>query len=104
MKAFKKWEIWKADVPYEEDKSKSGFRPVVIISETEVLVLKMTTHQNSAKPKPYEYELMKWTEAGLPNKTFVQCNRFIRLNKSACTNKKYGVLQAADIISLAMKI
>ena len=75
------WDIWEADVPYTEDKSKSSIRPVLIISDMEVLVLKMTSHHQSDKPKPYEYEMMRWEEAGLKMKTFIRCDKFIRLSE-----------------------
>ena len=97
---FQKWEIWEADVPYIEDSSKSKKRPVLIISSTEVLVLKMTTHQHSDRPKPYEYEIMKWQEAGLTAKTYVQCDRFIQLGHERFTGMQYGRLQTTDIVCI----
>ena len=47
MRDFQQWEIWEADVPFSEDLSKSKKRPVLIISPTVVLVLKLTTHGHS---------------------------------------------------------
>lgn len=100
MLDFQKWDIWEADVPFQDDKTKSKIRPVLIVSETEVLVLKMTTHGKSDKPRPYEYELMKWEKAGLKMQTYVQCDRFIRLGPNRFTGKKYGRLQSTDIIGV----
>ena len=97
MIELKQWEVWEADVPYRETNKKSSIRPVLIISETKVLVLKMTTHQHSENPKPYEYEMMKWMDAGLTAKTFIQCDRFIELPISRFTGKKYGRLKMVDI-------
>ncbi len=94
------WEIWEADVPYQEDNSKSSIRPVLIVSPTEVLVLKVTTHQHSENPKPLEYEISKWMEAGLTAKSFVQCDKFIQLGEGRFTGKKYGRLKAVDIICI----
>ena len=100
MSKYQNWEIWEADVPYREDITKSSRRPVLIISPTEVLVLKLTTHQHSDKPKPYEYEIMKWQEAGLTAQTYIQCDRFIQLSDRRFSGKQYGRLQMADIIGV----
>lgn len=94
------WDIYEADVPYIEDETQSSLRPVLIISEKEVLVLKMTTHQHSNKPRPYEYEIMKWEKAGLTAQTYIQCDKFIRLREEQFTGKYYGRLQATDIIGV----
>lgn len=100
MYDFQKWDIWEADVPYREDATRSKTRPVLIISETEVLVLKMTTHNESDKPRPFEYELMRWEQAGLRKQTYVECDRFVRLGEERFTGRKFGRLQAADIIGI----
>ena len=100
MPDFQQWEIYEADVPFDEDINKSKKRPVLIISPTEVLVLKLTTHGHSDSPKPLEYEILKWAEAGLEVKTFVECNRYVRLTRERFTGKKYGRLQLTDIVLL----
>ena len=73
---------------------------MLIISPTEVLVLKITTHHHSDKPKPYEYEIMKWSEAGLTAQSYIQCDMFYRLPDSSFTGKSYGRLMAVDIIGV----
>lgn len=97
---MKQWDIVEADVPYREDVSRSKKRPVLVISETEYLVLKMTTHHHSDRPKPYEYEIAKWEKAGLTAMTYIQCDRFVRLSEKRFTGKQYGRLQMADIIGV----
>ena len=100
MLSMNQWEIYEAEVPYAEDPSQSSWRPVLMINPCTFLVLKMTTHQHSEKPKPYEYEIMKWREAGLTAKTFVQCDRFIKLSPGMFTGKCYGRLQTSDVIGV----
>lgn len=70
---FQRWEIWEADVPFE-DKPGSKRRPVLFLSETGMLVLslKMTSHEARYKK--------------------LNCDRF--------TGKKFGRLTATDIIGL----
>lgn len=100
MLDLQKWEIYEADVPFREDETKSKKRPVLIISPTEVLVLKLTTHGHSDKPNPLEYEISKWAEAGLETKTFIECDRYVQLGIERFTGRKYGRLQLTDIILL----
>ncbi len=100
MIELRQWEIYEADVPFKDDNTTSKKRPVLIISPTEMLVLKLTSHGHSDKPKPYEYEISKWAEAGLETHTFIECDRYIRLGEERFTGKMYGRLQLTDIILL----
>ena len=98
MLSFEQWDIWEADVPYWDDDRKSKKRPVLIIAPEIVLVLKMTTHGLSDRPKPYEYEIAKWEEAGLTAQTYIQCQRYVKLRADQFTGKKFGKLQIRDIL------
>ena len=51
MLDLQEWDIWEADVPYIDKPTKSSRRPVLVISPDKVLVLKITTHGHSDKPK-----------------------------------------------------
>lgn len=98
---IERWEIWEANVPFE-DKNGSKNRPVLILSETEYLVLslKMTSHEPRYKKLEGEYEIMKWEAAGLEKPTVIQCSKRLQLEKERFTGKKYGRLSATDIIGL----
>jgi len=101
MQQFEQWQIWKAKVVHDDNR---GFeeRPVVIISEEEMIVLslKVTTHGHSGKVRPFEYEIMKWKEAGLDKGSVVQCEKYHKIPKEYMTNYYYGRLSAADIVML----
>ena len=101
MTKLERWDIWEADVVFE-DKEGSKKRPVVILSSDEyiVLSLKMTSHEPRYKKLEGEYELMKWKEAGLLKPTVVQCSKLIKMDRERITDKKYGRLTATDIIGL----
>lgn len=101
MTKMKRWEIWEADVPYEENKGHKK-RPVLILSETDMIVfsLKMTSHKARYKKLEGEYEIMKWQEAGLEKPTVIQCSKRLKLEKSRFTGKQYGRLMATDIIGM----
>lgn len=98
---FQRWEIWEADVPFE-DKPGSKRRPVLFLSETGMLVLslKMTSHEARYKKLEGEYEIMRWQEAGLSKPTVIQCSKLLELDRDRFTGKKYGRLTATDIIGL----
>ena len=100
MYEFEKWDIWEADVPYIDNPGKSSRRPVLIIAPGVVLVLKITTHGHSDKPKPYEYEAFKWQEAGLTAPSYIQCDKYIKLSQDRFTGKQYGKLKMADIVGV----
>ncbi len=72
----------------------------LIIAPDKILVLKITTHGHSDKPKPYEFEIAKWEDAGLPAQSYIQCDKYISLEDKMFTGKKYGKLKACDIILL----
>ena len=101
MADFQRWEIWEANVPFEEKKG-SKRRPVLILSEKECFVfsLKMTSHDPRYKKLEGEYEIMKWQEAGLEKPTVIQCSRKLKLDRSCFTGKQFGRLNATDIIGL----
>lgn len=100
MFEFEKWDIWEADVPYIDDPNRTSRRPVLIIAPEVVLVLKITTHGHSDKPRPYEYEVFKWQEAGLTSPSYIQCDKYIKLNAERFTGKQYGKLKMTDIIGV----
>lgn len=101
MTDMKRWEIWEADVPFEEG-YRSKRRPVLILSENECLVisLKMTSHEPRYSKLPGEYEVMKWKEAGLKKPTVIQCSKKLKLDSNRFTGIQYGRLTATDIIGL----
>ena len=101
MQQYKQWEIWRAKVFHEDN---HGFeeRPGIIISEEKMIVLslKVTTHGHSGKVRPFEYEIMKWKEAGLDEGSVVQCKKYHKIPKQNMINHSYGRLSAADLVML----
>ena len=101
MAEMHRWEIWEANVPFEEGKG-SKFRPVLILSQKEMLVLslKMTSHEPRYKKIEGEYEVYRWKEAGLEKQTVIQCSKKLKLDISSFTGKKFGRLAAVDILGI----
>lgn len=101
MTNMNRWEIWEADVPFEDKKGHKK-RPVLILSEKDMMVfsLKMTSHDARYKMLEGEYEIMKWKEAGLAKPTVIQCSKRLKLCKNNFTGKQFGRLSALDIVGI----
>ena len=94
------WDIYVADVPFE-DLPQSKLRPVIILADSVLVVecLKMT----SKPPRPGEYVLQKWYEAGLLKPTTVQISKRLLLNHNAL-RKRIGTLHPIDILEIQKRI
>lgn len=95
-----KWDIYLADVPFE-DLPQSKLRPVIVLEGSAVVVecLKMTSHP----PRPGEYVLRKWEEAGLRKQTTVRLSK--RLALSHCSFlKRIGSLHIIDIVEIEKRL
>ena len=95
-----KWDIYIADVPFE-DLPQSKPRPVIILEDSVVLIdcLKMTSHP----PRPGEYALQKWHEAGLLKPTTVRLSKSLLLPLNAL-RKRLGALHPIDILEIEKRI
>lgn len=96
MDLFSKWDIWWADVAFEEDLSKIKRRPVLIIDKQTacILSLKMTSHA-PRKNFEGEYEIKDWQKAGLPKPTTIRVSKPIPLAKQSF-QQKIGSLEAEE--------
>ena len=94
-----KWEIWFADMPFEETIG-SKPRPVLVLvtNGENIVVGKMTTHPPRSE-FPYEYQLTDWRGAGLPCQTTLRLSKLARIS-STCFIKKIGVIQPVDQINV----
>lgn len=101
MAKYNRWEIWKANVRFEE-KNGSKPRPVLILDEKRMIVvaLKMTSHGPRYKKLEGEYEVFRWKEAGLEKPTVIQCSKLLQLQHSDMIDFQYGKLTAVDIVGL----
>lgn len=95
-----KWDVYIAAVPFE-DLPQTKIRPVVILDvETGAVdCLKMT----SQPPRPGEYVLKRWKEAGLHKQTTVRTSKRLELPPEAFT-KHIGSLHLIDIIEIEKRM
>ena len=101
MSQYKQWERWKARV-YHSDNNGFEDRPVVIVSEEELIVvaLKVTTHGHSGRVRPLEYEIQNIEPTGLDQGSVIQCDKYHKLPKENMSDIYYGRLSATDIVLL----
>ena len=71
-----RWDVYWADVPFEEDALQCKRRPVVIASDRTVyvLVLRVTSHA-ARLDGPYGYALQGWCFAGLTKGSVVRVRK-----------------------------
>lgn len=93
---YNRWDILLADVPFD-DQPETKVRPVLVLGEDVHVLdcLKMT----SKPPRPGEYLLRKWSEAGLRKPTVVRIGKRLSLGKCRI-RKKIGTLHPADAIEI----
>lgn len=94
------WDLYWADVPYEEDSTQSKERPVVIIKDIGVIliVMRVTTHE-ARDGNPFDYPLSDWKSAGLNSPSVVRISKLAQL-KPDKIGDYIGRLRSADIVAI----
>ena len=95
---FYKWDIWYADIAFEDMPNISKIRPVLIIDSKKpiILTLKMFSHKPFSKYQENNmYLIQEWQKAGLSNPTVINVKSPVWLDLKFF-KKKIGVLHAKD--------
>lgn len=91
-----KWDIWIADVAFEDDITKSKLRPVLIIDNQKAIILTVKMTSQPPRINYYaEYQIQEWQKAGLNKPTVVRISKIIKLSPTLF-KKKIGVLHYKD--------
>ena len=93
---YTKWEIWLAEVMFEET-SEVKKRPVLVIDDTDfyyVEVARITSHI-SRKWDWFDYEIKEWEKAGLKKPSTIRLDRIISMSNNRLIHK-IGELQQED--------
>lgn len=95
-----KWEIWLAQVKFEDNPSVVKQRPVLILSADRYFFLsaKMTSHPPRAS-FPGEYAIVRWSDAGLDGESTVRLSQQFDLVSTDLTHK-IGKLHPFDIAAI----
>lgn len=97
---MKRWQIYWADVPFEDDPTQRKRRPVLIAKDCVAFVLsfKITSH-GAREYDPYDYEICFWKEAGLNSQSTVRISKLTKLNREDFCGY-IGELHPADVLAL----
>lgn len=94
------WEIWLANVKFEDDITRVKKRPVLVISPEVscIISLKITGHAPRSEFEG-EYRIKKWSEAGLDKESTVRVSKRLLLIQTDFVHK-IGRLHPIDIIEI----
>ena len=98
---MKRWDIYWADVPYEEDPSISKKRPVIIAKDNSpiyVLTFKVTSKE-AREYDPGDYPLIYWKESGLREPSVVRIRKISQLSPDKFGDY-IGCVHAADAFQM----
>lgn len=78
----KRWEVWYANFPYDDDPGRSSDRPVIVLNTKPLMILsvKVTSHGVRTWDK-YDIKLEYWREAGLTLPSVARISEVIYLSK-----------------------
>lgn len=95
-----KWELWFADVYFEDNPTISKKRPVLVLSRTEAIVLcnKITSHAPRLNCQG-EYQLKDWKNAGLLKPSTIRLSQRFKLNIDKFIFK-IGRLSSSDVLAI----
>lgn len=102
-KTPKTWEIWFANVKFEDDPEQVKARPVLIISNKVAYILSLKVTSKQPRSNYWgEYSLIKWKEAGLSKPSTVRISKKLRLVEKDLL-RRTGRISSIDILNI-MKI
>ena len=101
-KKIKRWEIWYADVKFE-DSDEIKRRPVLVYNNVTFAIVSYKMTSTDRGDGVTEYRVKEWKEAGLDNPTSVRIDKVLRLKEQDFI-KKIGQLTVADIMQFQLRI
>lgn len=102
---MRRWDIYWADVPFEDDPGQSKIRPVIIARDASpayVLTLKVTS-QEARDYDPGDFPITYWKAAGLNEPSVVRIRKISQLTPDRFGDY-IGRIQAADAFAIQEKM
>ena len=91
---YKRWEIWLAEVKFEDNPDEIKIRPVLIVAQQEMLLI---AYKMTRTKRINDYSIINWVESGLDKQTHIITELRIRLHEKSLKTK-IGNLHPNDII------
>lgn len=99
-----RWDVYWADMPFEEDSTQKKRRPVIIAKDSivYVLTLRVTSH-DARQNDPYDYPLQFWQHAGLSKESVVRIRKLAQL-KPEDIHEKIGQIHSSDALEIQKRM
>lgn len=99
-----RWDVYWADVPFEEDPSQIKRRPVVIARDNTLYVLTLRVTSQAPRPNDsYDVVLQHWQYANLTQPSVVRVKKIAQLRPQSIFDR-IGRLHPADIIEIQARM
>ena len=97
---MKRWDVYWADVPYEDDPAQSKRRPVVIAKDNTLYVLTLrVTSKGPRENDQYDVVLTQWQFANLAQPSVVRVRKIAQIGPERVF-ERIGRLHPADIMEI----
>lgn len=94
------WEVWFANVRFEDQPHISKKRPVLVVDNRFVYILSLKISSQPPRDNCFgEYQLLKWQEAGLNKPSTVRISKKLKLVEKDFVHK-IGRISTIDIINI----
>lgn len=101
-KKIKQWEIWYANVKFEDgDEFKQ--RPVLVYNNVTFAIMSYKMTSTNRGDNIIEYQVKEWKEAGLSTPTSIRIEKVLKLEEKDFV-RKIGQLTAADIMQFRLRL
>lgn len=99
-----RWDVYWADVPFEDDPTQSKVRPVIIAKDSTVYVLTMRVTTHAPRDyDPYDYSLIEWQYANLSAPSVVRIRKLAKLPPEKILSH-IGRLHPSDMLGIQTKM
>lgn len=101
---MKRWDVYWAEMPFEEDPSQTKLRPVIIAKDgiVYVLTLRVTSHE-PREYDAYDYPLKEWKSANLNKPSTVRIRKLAKLAPNAI-HDQIGTLHPTDTLEIQCRM
>lgn len=77
---MKRWDIYWAEVPFEDDPTQTKLRPAIIARDKiETALVIRVTSRGARDCDPYDYEIQDWKAAGLKEPSTVRISKITQI-------------------------
>lgn len=102
MTSLEKWEVWWAEVYFEDNPNESKIRPVVVYGGQCFPCVSFKVTSQVKKDKNH-IEIVQWESAGLSKPSFIDISRTLSIPEDSFM-ERIGRLDVEDILSVMRRV